>query len=371
MPVVVVAGSHRNLGADLLLDIQRHVPARPTVAESFEHIVGPHRVHIGLSEVRIRNRAALPVEREIRQVAVRNEVIVRVAPGPGDGVHRRVDRIQPVRDAGPFLADVLAEGKLERRPAVSKHVVGHPDAGADVFPLRQPVDPGETSCLDKPRGGDVLRRHVPGHGVVSQAIVNRHPLEGPLILDEDRQVGIDAGLGEVGSGVLGDAHRALIQELILQILNGRQVPGHEPEAVVGAQLLDGQSHFDAVGSRDVRHRRALIVPFIQVRVSREVRTVGPAGRPFDDPHAGRSHFRLQKSVPVADRRACRGLEEQPVRERHGPRDLRDIARPEVPAEFGFGSLGRTRLSVHPVVLVVQQEIELVAPRRLPRNPACL
>ena len=121
----------------------------------------------------------------VDQVAVRGEVAVGVGPGPG---HARDDPVAG-RDAlgriesQPVLADVRLDGRL----AVAEDVVGAAHARREVLELVEVLlRDREVPVRHQRPGSEVV--FVPAGVVVvePQAGIDREPVDGPAVLDEER-----------------------------------------------------------------------------------------------------------------------------------------------------------------------------------------
>ena len=136
--VVVVPDAHRQPLAELPAALPPTCPScsprRPPAAQDIG--IPPHGVRVLLAEVRVVDRAALPVAGEVAQVAVRHVVAVGVVPGPVGKENRRVDRVVRRRHVRARLPDIAAHRELERRSPVPEQVVGGPQARAEVPPRR-------------------------------------------------------------------------------------------------------------------------------------------------------------------------------------------------------------------------------------------
>ena len=375
--VVVVPDAHRQPLAELLLHLPGHVPVVVALSPAAQDIgVPPHGIRVLLAEVRVVDRAALPVGAEVPQVAIRHVVAVGVVPGPVREEDRRVDRVVRRRHVRARLPDIAPHRELDRGPPVPEQVVGGPEARAEVPPRRH-VAPGrevhgreprvaERHARPGPRVGrprERLRRHVAVHGVEARAEVQRQPVDRPLILRVDPDL-VDAVLLERRRGMLPDPQRHAVAEPVLG------VRGPEEE-VVPRQVLVEEPRLEVVRSGDVRERPASRVPIRVVGVAaiHRTRAVADARSQIRDPHHVRRDARHEELVPLRDGHRRAGLQQQAARLRRRPRALQQSVGVEPVAGAELLHAGRVGRAAVARPLLVVGEVDLVPLRRLPGDPA--
>ena len=138
-----------------------------------------------MTECEVRPQSALAVGRRVAQIAVRNVIPVRVSPRPrraGRLVQCRV--IQRTREVGRKPT----QRRLDRGPAVAKHVVGGTQPRVQIIeiwrvPYRRKIARGHERA-----GRHVLFRNGPVKVVVPHAEVQRQLPDRPLILREEAEV---------------------------------------------------------------------------------------------------------------------------------------------------------------------------------------
>ena len=209
----------------------------------------------------------------------------------------------------------------------------------------------------------VLVGHVPVDVVEAQAVVDRQPGDPPLILREDAEV-VGAIELEIRRRALKDAQRRAVPERVLHV-------AVRDEVVVGDEVLELEPGLHGVRAGDVGHGRPLHVAVRVVRMA----SVGPRGAVADaeadvgDRDGFRLHAGLPERVPLRNRRAHAGFEQQSARQRRVVRPLHEPVRLESIAAADFLQRGRRRRSAIAGVLIVGDEVEFVLRMRLPRQPA--
>ena len=76
-----------------------------------------------------------PLELEIRQMAVGDEVAVGVVPDAAGGVDRRAERVEAARQVAAAQLVVAAHRHLDRGPAVPEHIERRADTRVEIRPL--------------------------------------------------------------------------------------------------------------------------------------------------------------------------------------------------------------------------------------------
>ena len=309
-----------------MLDFGREIPVVVTLAVAVQHGgIVPGRVGVVLAEVLIRDRSALAVQGEIPQVAVRNVVPVGVRPSAARRRDGRIDRICRFSDLGPQLCGVAAQRHLERRLAIAIEVVRRADPRIEVLPVGDIADRIETALaeprIDCWRPGPVpirvfrvagaLRGHVAIEVVPPKSKIERQLVRDlPLILPVNAEIGLPLRLNQIRVGILRDRERRAVEEDV-----GR-VAVH---VVVGfrVELFGLEPGLEVVRPGDVGHRRALRVAVAAIRVT-EVgagRAITLADADVKDACDVVGDAGVVIHVPLRDRRARTGFEEQLARQR--------------------------------------------------------
>ena len=338
---------------------------------------------------------AFAVCRRVVQIAIGHEVPVRVVPRACRGHGRtnqrvHVDIVVARRDGFQILADV----ESDRRLPVSEQVVGHAHPWRDVLPV---VPGGRTARIEdfhrgvrEGRAADALVGIVRAQGVVPHAALQRQPVVGPLILREEVDRDEIADVRRVDR-----PHRDGLRELVR---HARTRPDLDDlgEVLVGLgriaePALIAELHTVGAGDERQRRVRARQRPDQRLREStlpgrsRHPReqardAVSPGGatgladllQPLDHRRVERAVVAKMETVPRLIR-APAGLGEQLTRDRRLPTGVGLTGRDVEHSVRRFrrrrgGASARTVICV--VELLGPVEIELVARRRLPRQPDC-
>src|SRR5439155_11496236 len=148
---------------------------------SADELVGAEQQGVDLS--------AFAVEERVRQVAVRNEVLVGVSPraagrrrenaaAPARNPQRRVRRVCEVADAGAL--QVLPETHLQRGLAGAEQVERGTDARRDVVIAGHAVGPRETRAGEEPGLGLGLRGEPAPRMVPAERALEGEAIDRPL-----------------------------------------------------------------------------------------------------------------------------------------------------------------------------------------------
>ena len=274
--IVIVTSGQRDAGSQLPLHFRREVPVVRTVAETRDHIRRPDRRDVGPSEVRVRDRSAFTVGREVRQVTVGEVIVVGIVPGACGAVHRGCDRIVERGNIGPGDAHVAAHRDFQGRPPIPEQVVRCADPGVQVLPARHALHRPEVACGGEASGRDVLGGHAGVEVVEPQTVIEREALDDPLILSVDAQVTTHSFPPQVRRRKLNDLIRHAPQEHVIDITVDFLLS-------IRDALLLLHSYLERMGSGDIGHREPLNEAGIVQTIAVNRRCVVPErGRALED-----------------------------------------------------------------------------------------
>ena len=356
-----------------MLDAGGRLPVERAHAPALQQVGIPPRNRAERAEGAIRERAALAIGVDVRQVAVGHVVAVGVGPGAVRGGDNRVHRVVEARDRRAHRLLVPAQRELQCRFAVAEEVVGSTEPRSDVLVVRHVLDLREVERADEATRRPVLSRHGAVDVVEAHAQVRRQPLQRPLVLRVESQVHLDAHILRRRRGKLRERHRHASEKLVGERFVLVDVPIALPA------LHRRQPHFGCVGAGDVRDGEPLVVLVEEliVAVIPDVHDVGgrvgvvlPAGRQLSAGDIGRPDHRVRRNGHLVVHVRHARLKQQLVRDRVTPCTLRQDDGLVQVVDRGVLLPGAPLNPVvaRAVVLVAGRHGELVLRRRLPRQP---
>ena len=182
IPGAEIRDAQREARTQLVLERGRALPVVAAMSEARERI-GAQPCLIGRqAELGVRERPAFSVRRGKHEIAVGNEVGVRIGPGAVGAVHLLIRRVPELREVRSDERHVSTERHLGRGLSVAEQVIRCTKPWTQVLVVRQVLRLRVRSRGHEDPGRSRLLR-IPGVEVVeASAEIERDPLQRPLVL---------------------------------------------------------------------------------------------------------------------------------------------------------------------------------------------